>query len=80
MLPQSFESRERFEKGKYDLVLTWKLEKHPERDNWIWSPDGELWWEALVVQEGSEHAAQKVVEQYSQLVASTVTNVARKAR
>ena len=69
-----------FEKGKYDLVVTWNLEKSPENDKWIWSPEGEDWWKALVAQEGSAEAARKIQDEYSALVASSVTNIARKAK
>jgi hypothetical protein len=69
-----------FENGKYDLVVTWNLEKSPENDKWIWSPEGEDWWKALVAQEGSAEAARKIQDEYSALVASSVTNIARKAK
>ncbi len=69
-----------FETGKYDLVITWNLEKSPEKDKWTWSPEGEDWWDALVAQEGSVEAARKVLEDYNAIVASSVTNVARKVK
>ncbi len=69
-----------FETGKYDLVVIWKLEKGPADLEWSWSPDGVKWWEAFVAQEGSEEAAQKLQDEYSSLIASTVKNVARKSK
>jgi hypothetical protein len=69
-----------FESGKYDLVITWNLQNSPASDQWTWSPEGEDWWTALVSQEGSEEAAKKVQEEYNSLIASSVTNVARKAK
>ena len=69
-----------FETGKYDVVVTWNLEKSPEKDQWTWSPDGESFWKALVAQEGSAEAARKIQDEYSALVASSVTNIARKAK
>lgn len=69
-----------FETGKYDLVITWNLEKSPEKDQWTWSPDGESFLKALVAQEGSAEAARKIQDEYSALVASSVTRVARKAK
>ena len=69
-----------FETGKYDLVITWNLEKSPSNDQWTWSPQGEDFWNALVAQEGSVEAARKIQNDYSALVASSVTNIARKAK
>jgi hypothetical protein len=69
-----------FESGKYDLVITWNLENSPSNDKWTWSPEGEDWWKALVSQEGSAEAAEKLQEDYSSMVASSVTNVSRKAK
>jgi hypothetical protein len=66
--------------GKYDLIVTWNLENSPASDQWTWSPEGELWWKALVSQEGSVEAAKNLQEEYSLLIASSVTNVARKAK
>jgi hypothetical protein len=69
-----------FETGKYDLVITWNLDESPANDKWAWSPEGEDWWNALVAQEGSVAAAQQVQDDYTALIASSVTNVARKAK
>lgn len=69
-----------FENGKYDLVVTWNLNKSPAKDQWTWSPQGEDFWNALVTQEGSVQAARKVQDDYTALVASSVTNIARKAK
>jgi hypothetical protein len=69
-----------FENGKYDLVVTWNLDKSPSDDKWTWCPEGEDWLKALAAQEGSMEAARKVQEDYQALVASSVTNVARKAK
>ena len=69
-----------FKNGKYDLVVTWTLDKSPESDQWTWSPDDENWWQALVAQEGSAEAASEVKNDYDALVASTVTKIARKAK
>jgi len=69
-----------FESGKYDLVVTWKLKEEPATPEGSWSPAGDrLWWEALVAQEGSEEAARHLQDNYNELIASSVTNVARKA-
>jgi len=69
-----------FESGKYDLVVTWKLKDGPADLKGKWSPDGETWWNALVAQEGSEEAAIKIQADYNELIASSVTSVARKAK
>ncbi len=69
-----------FKNGKYDLVVTWTLDKSPESDQWTWSPDNENWWQALVAQEGSAEAASEIKSDYDALVASTVTKIARKAK
>jgi hypothetical protein len=69
-----------FKSGKYDLVLTWKLKEGNTDFQGKWSPYGEPWWNALVHQEGSEEAARKLQSQYNNLVASSVTTLARKAQ
>ena len=69
-----------FETGKYDLVVTWNLDKSPANDKWAWSPEGEDWLNALVAQEGSVEAAQQIQNDYTALIASSVTKVARKAK
>ena len=68
------------ESGKYDLVITWKLNDGPADLKGRWSPDGEAWWNALVTQEGSEEAAEKLQSAYNDLIASSITSVARKAK
>lgn len=68
-----------FETGKYDLVITWKLESSPQTDEWTWSPEGESFLKALVEQEGSEEAATKLQDEYLSLIASSHTNIARRA-
>ena len=69
-----------FESGKYDLVVTWMLPDGPADLQGKWSPDGDTWWNALVAQEGSEQAATKLQAEYNDLIASSVTRVARKAK
>jgi len=69
-----------FESGKYDLIVTWKLQNEPADLQEKWSPAGDTWWNALVAQEGSEAAAKKLQADYNELVASSVTSVARKAK
>lgn len=69
-----------FESGKYDLVVTWKLPDGPADLEGKWSPAGEIWWNALVAQEGSEAAAQKLQSEYNELIASSVTSVSRRAK
>jgi len=69
-----------FESGKYDLVVTWELTDGPADLQGKWSPDGASWWNALVAQEGSEEAASQLQTDYNELIASSVTRVARKAR
>jgi hypothetical protein len=69
-----------FTNGKYDLVVTCKLDESPSSDQWVWSPDNDAWWKALVTQEGSVEAANKVQNDYNALVASSVTKVARTAK
>jgi hypothetical protein len=68
------------ESGKYDLVITWKLKDGPADLKGKWSPDGEAWWNALVAQEGSEEAAAKLQAEYNELIESSVTSVARRAK
>lgn len=69
-----------FESGKYDLVVTWKLQDGPADLQGKWNPAGETWWNALVAQEGSEEAASILQSNYNALIASSHTSVARKAK
>lgn len=69
-----------FESGKYDLVVTWELKEGSINLKESWSPEGVEWWNALVVQEGSEAAARQLQSKYNGLIASSVTSVARKAK
>jgi hypothetical protein len=69
-----------FKSGKYDLVVTWELEKGPADLEGTWSPEGGTWWDALVAQEGSEEAARQLQANYNALIDSSITNVACKAK
>jgi len=69
-----------FESGKYDLVVIWELDQQPIGSEWNWSPLADAWWKSLVAQEGSEEAAKQIQDQYQSMVASTVTNIARKSK
>jgi len=69
-----------FKSGKYDLVVTLELKNGPDDTEGQWSPESVKWWNALVVQEGSEEAARKLHEEYNALVASSITSVACKAK
>lgn len=69
-----------FESGKYDVVVTWKLQDGPADLQGKWNPAGETWWAALVEQEGSEEAALKLQSSYNELIASSHTSIARKAK
>jgi len=69
-----------FSSGKYDLIVTWKLNDGPAELQGKWSPYGDSWWNALVAQEGSEEAAKKIQADYNELIASSVTSLARKAK
>ena len=54
-----------FESGKYDLIVTWKLNESNTDFEGKWSPHGETWWNALVELEGSEEAAAKLQTDYN---------------
>jgi hypothetical protein len=69
-----------FESGKYDMVVTWELKNGPDDLNESWSPADESWWAALVSQEGSEEAARQLHASYQDLIDSSITNVACKAK
>ena len=69
-----------FESGKYDLIVTWKLKEGEPNFEGKWSPYGEPWWNALVELEGSEEAARKLQADYNNLIASSVTSIARRAQ
>ena len=69
-----------FESGKYDLVVIWEMDQQPTVPDWNWNPQVDKWWNSFVAQEGSEEAAQKLQDQYTSLVSSTVTNIARKSK
>lgn len=68
-----------FDTGKYDIMVIWELQDSPADLEWIWSPDGVKWWNALVAQEGSEEAAQKIQDDYNSLIASSTTNISRRS-
>lgn len=68
-----------FETGKYDLMEIWELKDGSADLEWNWSPEEVKWWKALVAQEGSEEAAQKVRNDYNSLIASSTTNIARRS-
>ena len=69
-----------FESGKYDLIVTWQLKDGEADFQGKWSPYGEPWWNALVQLEGSEEAAVKLQADYNDLIASSVTSIARRAK
>ncbi len=69
-----------FESGKYDLVVIWEMDQQPTVPDWNWNPQVDKWWNSFVAQEGSEEAAQKLQDQYTSLINSTVTNIARKSK
>jgi hypothetical protein len=69
-----------FESGKYDVIVTWKLQDGPADLQGKWNPAGETWWKALVTQEGSEEAALKLQNSYNELIATSHTSIARKAK
>jgi hypothetical protein len=69
-----------FESGKYDMVVTWKLKDEPADHEQGWSHDDVEWWNALVEQEGSLEAATQLHSDYLELIATSITNVARKAK
>lgn len=69
-----------FKSGKYDLIVTWKLQEGQADFQGKWSPYGESWWSALVEQEGSEEAATRLQSHYNELIDASVTTVARKAQ
>jgi DNA-directed RNA polymerase specialized sigma subunit len=62
------------------MVLTWKLKDGPADLEGSWSPDKDLWEKALAVQEGSEEAANRLLDEYNSLIASTVTKLSRMAK
>jgi hypothetical protein len=69
-----------FSSGKYDLVVTRELKNGPDDVEGSWSPEDEKWWNALVVQEGSDEAAGKLLNDYLELVTSSLTSVSCKAK
>ncbi len=68
------------ETGKYDLIVVWEMQEEPVDASYLWCPDESGWWNTFVTQEGSEEAAQKLQQDYYELIASSVTNVARESR
>ena len=69
-----------FESGKYDIVIIWEMDQQPAVSEWNWSPQVDKWWNSFVAQEGSEEAAKKLQDKYDSMVASTITNIARKSK
>ena len=69
-----------FVTGSYDMMLIWEMEGGPSDLEWVWSPDGVKWWKYFVEQEGSQEAAQKIQDDYNNLIASTTSQILRKDR
>ena len=69
-----------FENGKYDMVITWELKDGRAESKGSWNPEDVLWKKALVTQEGSEAAANRLETEYNDLIASSVTNVSRRSK
>ena len=66
-----------FVTGPYDMLLLWKMDGGPSALEWKWSEDGINWWKAIIEQEGSEEAANKLQADYDALVAGSKREIIR---
>ncbi len=64
--------------GEYDYMYVWKLEEGLESLNWEMSPSDVKWWDAMVEVAGSEEKAKEFQKKYSETVARSKTELARK--
>lgn len=67
-----------FVTGSYDMMIIWTLEGGPSDLEWQSTSNGIKWRKALVEQEGSEEAADKLQDKYSSLIASSTVHIVRK--
>jgi hypothetical protein len=63
--------------GPWDMTVIWKMKDGPAGMEWRRSPDNIKWWAALVKQEGSEDAANKLTEEYGSYVARSSSTITR---
>lgn len=63
--------------GPWDMTVIWKMKDGPASMEWRRSPDNIKWWAALVKQEGSEDAANKLTEEYGSYVARSSSTITR---
>ena len=56
-----------FKTGEWDMMFVWTMDSISDM-NWEVHPDDEKWWAAFVEQEGSEEKAQKVWEDYMNMI------------
>ena len=66
--------------GEYDAMAIWKLEEGPSDLEWQITPDDVKWWDALVKQQGSEEAAQKLQQEFGSLVVGSTSYLSRKEK
>lgn len=58
-----------FKTGEWDAAFIWKLENGPTDLEWYISPNDVKWMDALAKQEGGKEAAQKLMAEFSSLIA-----------
>jgi len=66
------------ETGEYDMMLVWTMEGGPSDLEWDRSPNGIKWRAQIIKQLGSEEALKKLQQEYSSLVSSSTSYIARK--
>ncbi len=67
-----------FMSGEYDLMLIWTLKDGPSEFEWKYSPDGLKWWNEFIKQIGSKEEAEKIQAEYTDLIFSYTSYLARK--
>ncbi len=64
--------------GEYDYVYIWELQEGLETLNWDISPDNVKWWKAMIEVSGSEEEAERIQNEYSDMVARSKSELVRK--
>jgi len=65
------------ETGEWDVTVLWHMKGGPADLEWRRSPDNVKWWQAFSDQEGGEEEAEKMMAEYSSLVARSTSSIAR---
>ncbi len=64
--------------GEYDLMLIWTMKDGPASMEWSISPDGAKWQNEFIKQQGSKEAADKIRQQYAELISKSTSYIGMK--